>query len=279
MMKRQQSSGGAAVKAVIFDWAGTTVDFGSIAPVHAMAAVFKNARVPVSSEEIRRPMGLDKRRHIEEMLRDGEIARRWRAVHHANSTEQDVDGLFDAFNERLIEIVPRHADPVPGLLDVIAVLRAANMKIGSNSGYSARVMDVLSRAARNRGFAPDCIVSSSDVIAGRPAPDLSLKCMDELGLDGESVAIKVDDTPVGIHEGRSAGLWTVAVAISGNEVGLSLEEWLALTDEQRAGLRNHAYERLRRSFPDYVIDTVADLTPVVEHIEIRVAAGERRRAW
>ncbi|MBV8596880.1 MAG: phosphonoacetaldehyde hydrolase [Candidatus Eremiobacteraeota bacterium] len=277
-MKEQLKASRLATKAVIFDWAGTAVDFGSIAPVQAMAEVFKSAKVPVSVAEIRRPMGMEKRRHIQELLGDEQIAARWHALHGSSPTQADVNRLYDAFNEQLIEILPRRADPIPGLLEVVAGLRAANIKIGSNSGYSARMMDVLSRAARERGYEPDCVVSSSDVQTGRPAPDLSLKCLEQLGLSGDAVAIKVDDTSVGIEEGGNAGLWTVAVAVSGNEVGLSLEEWLALTAEQQAQLRNHAYERLNKSLADYVIDTVADLATVVCDIEMRIAAGERRRA-
>lgn len=267
----------AAIKAVIFDWAGTTVDFGSIAPVEALAAAFKDADVPVSVEEIRRFMGLDKRRHVEQMLRDPGVAARWRRSRNVDPSDHDVDYVYDAFTMRLIDILPRHADPIPGLLDTIKALRSAGMKIGSNSGYSADMIAVLSRAARERGYDPDCVVSASDVRIGRPAPDLSLKCLEFLGLSTNSAAIKVDDTCTGIEEGRSAGLWTVAVAISGNEVGLSLDEWSALGAQQQTFLRERAYKRLQESTPDYIIDTVADLAGVLDGIERRIAAGERPR--
>ena len=249
-----------------------------MAPVAAFAAAFEGARVPVSVEEIRNPMGLEKRQHIVQMFHDERIAARWRSVYGSNPSELDAGHLYDAFNKRLFEVLPHYAEPIPGVLDAIARLRAAGIKIGSNSGYSSSMMAILSARARERGFQPDCIVSASDVSAARPAPDLSLKCLELLQLPADSVAVKVDDTRSGIEEGRNAGLWTVAVAVSGNEVGLSLEEWTALTPVEQLSLRNRAYENLCAVEPDYVIDTVADLGSVISGIEERVRAGERAPA-
>jgi phosphonoacetaldehyde hydrolase len=80
-------------------------------------------------------------------------------------------------------------------------------------------------------------------------------------------AIKVDDTRAGIEEGRNAGLWTVAVAVSGNEVGLSLEEWSALGSDERERLRAAARERAATFGADFVVDTVADLGDVLRAID------------
>jgi phosphonoacetaldehyde hydrolase len=258
------------IHAVIFDWAGTAVDFGSLAPVAAFAAAFEAAGVSVSAGEIRKHMGLEKREHLARLLRDDAIALRWQRAYGSMPSDSDVDALYDTFNRKLLAILPQYAEPIPGLLQVVEQLRTVGVKIGSNSGYSRRMMEALSQAASERGFVPDCIVSASDVVAGRPAPDLSLKCLELLGLPANCTAVKVDDTPAGIEEGRRAGLLTVAVAVSGNEIGLSLEEWSALESADRSRLRSRAYEHLRQCNPDFVIDTVADLVGVVREIEARV---------
>lgn len=265
----------SAIRAVIFDWAGTTVDFGSLAPVMAFSAVFEDAGVHVSTEEIRRLMGFDKRQHLAGLLRDDRVAGRWRAKHGSDPTERDVARLFDALNQRLVSILPEYADPIPGASGVVSTLRAAGMRIGSNSGYTAPMMDVLTRAARQRGFEPDCVVSASDVRAGRPAPDMSLECLKRLGLGADATAIKVDDTRAGIEEGRAAGLWTVAVTDSGNEIGLSLAQWQALTTSEQTRLRDGARRSLQGTKPDYIINTVANVPEVIELIERRIRAGEQ----
>lgn len=260
---------------MVFDWAGTAVDFGSLAPVAAFAAAFERARVPVSTEEIRAFMGLEKRRHLLSLLDDEAISARWFAARGATPTDRDVDRLFDELSNVLVEVLPLYAEPIPGLLEAVAQLRADGVKIGSNSGYTARMMGVLALAAQRHGFRPDCIVSSSDVVAGRPAPDLSLRCLDLLGIAAGEPAIKVDDTRAGIEEGRNAGLWTVAVAVSGNEIGLSLAQWRALGPDEQSRLRRRANAALRDSNPDYIIDTVADLPEIVDSIEDRIASGEQ----
>ena len=261
------------IDAVIFDWAGTIVDFGSLGPVAAFADVFEQARVPVSVEEIRKPMGLGKREHLARMLYDETIAARWRALYGAHPGEADVDRLYRAFNQRLLDLLPQYADPIPGVLDVLTNLKGRGIKIGSTSGYSQEQMELLSRAALERGVDVDCIVSASEVKQGRPAPDLSFACLERLGLPRECVALKVDDTRSGIEEGRNAGLWTVAVAISGNEVGLSFEEWSALAAAEQQRLRSRAYESLQVVSPDYTIDSVADLGGVISGIELQLASS------
>ena len=56
------------IKGVIFDWAGTTVDFGCTSPVSAFKEAFRRAGIDVTDEEVRAPMGLLKRDHIKSML-------------------------------------------------------------------------------------------------------------------------------------------------------------------------------------------------------------------
>jgi phosphonoacetaldehyde hydrolase len=266
------------LRAVIFDWAGTAVDFGSRAPVAAFSAAFAAAGVPIPTEEIRKPMGLEKRRHLEVMLSDSGVAKRWRGAHGRVPDANDVDALYRAFDDQLAATVARYADPVPGLPDTLAALRSKGIKIGSNTGYSARIMEILAPASMQRGFAPDCIVSASDVAHGRPAPDLSWKCLDLLDLSHDTDAIKVDDTVTGIEEGRNAGLWTIGVAISGNEVGLSYEEWSSLTEAEQHDARERAYGAMEAAKPDYIIDSVAEMAEVVEAIERRISDGEHAAA-
>ena len=52
------------IEAVIFDWAGTTVDYGCFAPVQAFSEVFKEFGVTPTMEEVRKPMGMLKIDHI-----------------------------------------------------------------------------------------------------------------------------------------------------------------------------------------------------------------------
>ena len=81
----------------------------------------------------------------------------------------------------------------------------------------------------------------------------------------------------GLLEGRHADCWTVAVVASGNEMGLTLAQWTALSEPERAARRQAATARLREARPDFFVDTVADLPAVLDEIEARLAAGGRPR--
>src|SRR5579864_2127013 len=128
------------LRAVIFDWAGTTVDFGSRAPMGAFVEIFKRFGVDISIAQARRPMGLPKRDHIAALIADPDIAARWRAAHGAAPTEADVDAVYRAFVPLNAAVVTDYADLIPGLLPVVAALRAEGLKIGSTTGYTRDIM-------------------------------------------------------------------------------------------------------------------------------------------
>src|SRR5207248_1699193 len=67
-----------AIRLVVFDWAGTTVDHGSCAPVAPFVAAFARHGVEVTPAEVRGPMGVHKRDHVRALFRLPAVAARWR---------------------------------------------------------------------------------------------------------------------------------------------------------------------------------------------------------
>ena len=55
------------IQAVLLDWAGTTMDFGCMAPAVVFVEVFKRKGVPITMDEARAPMGAHKRVHIQKI--------------------------------------------------------------------------------------------------------------------------------------------------------------------------------------------------------------------
>jgi phosphonoacetaldehyde hydrolase len=80
---------------------------------------------------------------------------------------------------------------------------------------------------------------------------------------------------VGIGEGRAAGCWSVGVAASGNGVGLSIEALGRLAPDERARRVGAAAASLSAAGADYVVETVADLKPVLDEIAAKIGAGVR----
>ncbi len=79
----------------------------------------------------------------------------------------------------------------------------------------------------------------------------------------------------GIEEDRNAGKWSIGVSVSGNEVGLSLEEWQALPEVEQAARRSQAHRRLSQAGAHYVVDDVSQVLTCIDDIGQRLARGER----
>jgi phosphonoacetaldehyde hydrolase len=260
--------------AVIFDWAGTVVDHGSRAPIATLQAVFEEAGLPVTPQEARLSMGLAKRMHIASILALPRIADEWLRLHGAPPAETDLDRLYAAFVPKQLASLQQHSDVISGVPATVDGLRARGLKIGSTTRYTRPMLEFLLSLARPRGFAPDCAVCPEDVPGGgRPAPWMCYLNAIRLQVSPLWTMVKIGDTPSDTAEGRSAGMWTIGITRTGNEVGMIAGEWEASTSRQRSESLSRAATRLRDAH--YLAESVSDCLPLIDEIEERVANGER----
>jgi phosphonoacetaldehyde hydrolase len=254
-------------KAVVFDWAGTTIDFGSFAPMGVFVKTFKRFGLDVTVEEARGPMGLPKWDHIRAMLDQPRIAEEWARAHGAAPTDRDADAIYKVFVPMNEDVVADYAALVPGALDAVNALRARGLKIGSTTGYTRSIMERVLPLAKAQGYEPECLICADDMKHGRPTPMNMYQCFIELDVWPASAVIKVDDTEPGIAEGVAAGCLTVGVALSGNAVGKTPDELAAMSPAELAPLRHKATALLKGAGADHVIDTVADLPALIERLD------------
>jgi phosphonoacetaldehyde hydrolase len=263
------------VTAVILDWAGTVVDYGSLAPMGAFVETFATFGVTISIEEARGPMGMAKRPHIAAIMALPRVAKAWIGHHGHAPTEADIDAVYAAFVPKNIAVAARYATLVPGVAEIAAELRREGVKIGSTTGYTREIMAEILPVAAAQGFRPDSLVCAGDTPDGRPTPFMLYKTLLDLKVWPAWSVIKVDDTEVGIAEGLNGGAWTVGVSVSGNCFGMSREDAKALATVDFQERRKAAVKRLEVAGAHYVIDSVADLMPVVLKIQGRLAQDER----
>ena len=69
------------LQAVVFDWAGTIIDFGSCAPMGAFVELFRKFDIELSIDDARGPMGMAKWDHIQALGRLPHVAAQWQARH------------------------------------------------------------------------------------------------------------------------------------------------------------------------------------------------------
>lgn len=263
------------IEAVILDWAGTTLDFGCVAPAVVFVEVFKRQGVAIDMAEARGPMGAGKRDHIAQITRMDGVRARWNAAHGRDATEADIDAMYADFIPLQLQSLSDYSALIPGTLEAAAEMRRRGIKLGSTSGYDRAMMAVNVADAKRQGFEVDTVFCSTDVRQGRPYPFMALQNVIALGVSTVEACVKVDDTVPGIDEGLNAGMWTIGFSISGNEVGLSLAEWNATPATEQARLRKRAATRLLQSGAHYVVDSIADLIPCLDDIQARITRGER----
>ena len=252
------------------------VDFGCMAPVEALIDTFAARGVAVSAAQARRDMGRAKRDHVTAILAYPEVAAAWRAAKGAAPTPADGDAIYAALEPLIEAAATRCADLIPGAAAVASELEGMGVKVGSGTGYTRQMMSGILPRAAAQGYAPEVVVCAGETPSGRPAPLMTWKALIELDAWPAQSCVKVDDATVGIEEGRLAGCWTIGLAASGNGVGLSLADLAALPESERRARIAASAAQLKAAGADFVIDTIADIRPVLDEIADRIEACETR---
>jgi phosphonoacetaldehyde hydrolase len=220
-------------------------------------------------------MGAHKKEHIRRISQLPTVAKRWQEVHGKPSTDEDIEMMYQDFIPRQLDCLAKYADLIPGTAESVAAFRKRGLKIGSTTGYTGEMMKVLMAEAKQRGYEPDSTVCATDVPAGRPEPWMCFASAQNLGIYPLEAIVKIGDTLADIAEGLNAGMWTIGLAKTGNEMGLSQNELEQLPKEEYHRRIDKAYERMTQAGAHYVVDSINDVTPCLDDIDRRLAAGER----
>ncbi len=262
------------LRAAILDWAGTMVDFGSRAPIAALQSVFAAAEVPVTVSEARQSMGLAKKEHIRAILAITRVSEAWTAAHGAAPSEADVDKLYGEFVPSQIAVLRNHSRLIPGVADAAKRMRSRGLKIGTTTGYNRAMLDYLLRQAAIQDFVPDSALCPDDVSAGRPFPWMCYLTAIKLRVYPLAAFVKIGDTPTDVEEGRNAGMWAIGITRTGNECGLTEEEWAKLPEPVQRQLLAKAEQRLLGAGAHYTAPSVAECDAILDQIDARLASGE-----
>lgn len=252
------------------DWAGTAVDYGCFAPVAAFVESFKAAGIEVTPAETRAYMGLTKIEEIRALFSIPRVRAEFRARYGRDYDDTDVQARYEAFSRVLFATLEDYATPIPGVPEVIADLRSRGIKVGSTTGYTQQMMDVVIPAAGRLGYRIDACVTSDHLPAGRPSPYMIYQNMIDLAVPSTDCVLKYGDTIADIREGVNAKVWTVGVILGSNELGLTEAETAALPAAELERRKQDVRRRMLEAGAHYVVDSIEQLPDVIREIDNRL---------
>lgn len=259
------------IKLVILDIAGTVCDGpqdlrrlfpnddgkGVKSPVVAFEKIFQKRKMNVDWPTIRKPMGLFKKEHLHELLKDPVVAQEFKRAHGRDWTLEDLDAMFAEFRPIVkgIAVTDELVRPIAGCKEALDRLREAGIKIACDTGYpNDTAAAIYAKLAEQYGIVFD-VVGDAEAVRGRPSPFLVFDCMAKANVYPPEAVVKADDIEAGMWEGRNSGAWTVALYATGD----------------------HDYDRhaASPSKPDFLVPSVRYLPEIIfGQIEPRLRRGE-----
>lgn len=248
------------------DWAGTAIDYGCFAPLNAFLEVFAGKGIGITYRQAREPMGLLKIDHIKAILEMPEVNRKFTDLYQRNWTEEDIDSMYRSFEKHLFSSLRDFTDPIPGVAETMEILRKQGIRIGSTTGYTQAMMDVVRPEAEKKGYAVDNLVTPDGLPAGRPAPYMIYRNMIDLAIPSVEQVVKVGDTIADIKEGVNAKVHSIGIITGSNEMGLTEKEYVALSTEKKSLLKAEVKERMLKAGAEAVLDTITELPEYITRL-------------
>jgi phosphonoacetaldehyde hydrolase len=245
-----------------------------MAPAVVFMQVFRRKKVNITMEHAREPMGAHKKVHIRAISKIPAVAKMWQEAHGRACNEDDVEAMFQDFVPLQLACLAQYADLIPGTLEAVAEFRGMGLKIGSTTGYTKEMMNILQAEATRRGYTPDSTVCATDVPAARPYPWMCIQNAVNLQIFPMQACVKIGDTLPDIEEGLNAGMWTIGLAKTGNEIGLPEADLNKLSAEDYKTKLERAYKRMHQTGAHYVVDGLADPPNLLAEINARLLRGE-----
>nr|WP_233901056.1 phosphonatase-like hydrolase [Tenacibaculum piscium] len=200
---------------VVFDMAGTTVDEQNVVYKTLHKAIVA-ANVEVSLETVLEyGAGKEKHKAIKDVL-----------THLKSDKLKDSQIIFDNFKKLLtVAYATLEVKPIKGVENVLLNLRSEGIKVVLNTGYDRKTATLLlDKLKWDEKIHYDALITASDVVNGRPHPDMIFQAMELLGVTDASKVLKAGDSAIDIEEGKNAGCGITVGVLSGAQTKAQLEK-------------------------------------------------------
>lgn len=260
------------IRCVIFDLGGTLIDKYSMSPLVNLRKAFSFRHINLCNSLVTKDMGMKKLDHIYALSKEDSFKDQFKQVYKRPHEENDLQDIYNIFCSLQRKSLRTDVELIPETRKTINYLRERDIKIGVTTGFSKDQMNIALDLLKKHDIIPDSAVSSTCFNhPGRPNPYMIHHLMDELKVSDPRKILKVDDTCVGIQEGRNAGCLTVGVARwSINMNVTSEEEQNNLTDKTIKEKLNKSRSILLKEDPTYLINTLDELKYCIDPLYLNL---------
>lgn len=223
---------------IVFDMAGTTVDENNIVYKTLQEAINTIGNFNLTLDQVlAHGAGMEKHTAIKAILKN--------ILNIVD--DQLAEDMFNYFLKQL-ELAYALAEvfPASNANELLAVLRAKNILSVLNTGYDRKTAEsLLKKLNWKEGRDFDTLITASDVPNNRPYPDMINLAMEKLSITDPLSVVKVGDSAIDIQEGKNAGCLL--------NIGITTGA--------------HSKAQLGAANPDFIIDDLLELVPIIEQLD------------
>lgn len=122
---------------------------------------------------------------------------------------ESVEELKEIWNDMAMEKYTKEVQFKPGALEFLKYCKQQQIKMGIASSNSRELVEAVVYALGMEGYIQE-VVTSCEVFAGKPAPDVYLEAAKRLGVCPKECLV-FEDVIAGIKAGKNAGMTVCAV--------------------------------------------------------------------
>ena len=256
------------IRGCIFDLGGTLIDKYSLTPFLALKKIFKEKDIHVNNQIIFKDIGKFKKDHISDILFHKNISNQWKQKYNREPESYDIIHLYSDFNRIQSNYCWNLMSILPEVPNCIQYLKKNNIKIGCTTGFNKEHMNIIRKRFDINNISLDSYISSTCLNKpSRPYPYMIEENMKNLNINDPKTIIKIDDTALGIQEGKNSNCWTVGVARWSINMNLhTIEEAYSLDIHELDDNLKRCRKRLFDSGADFVINTLDELPFIIHKI-------------
>lgn len=256
------------IRACIFDLGGTIVDRYSRTPFLSLKNAFQKRNIRIDDRLIFRDMGMHKLNHIQEILKDPYVCIDWMNKYGNIPNNGEEEEIYNDFNEIQQLNTVDYIDILPETKGIISYLQSKDIKTGVTTGFNKEIMEIIKcKLDDNKIFIDNYISSTCLNLPSRPHPYMIYENMEKLQVKNPHNVIKIDDTQVGIDEGKNAGCITVGVYRWSTYMKMcEIDNEYKLTKDEMDYKLNESKNILSEANPDFLIKSLDELPRIIRFL-------------